>query len=181
MTTTYKSSRPIAITALFTAITAVFSQIAIPQPFSVVQINLGLLAVLLAGGILPPRLAVMSQGIFLLLGGVGIPVFAGFKGGFNALVGPTGGYLVGYIVAALLVSVLLKLWGRKVYMVAVAMTLGVLSCYTLGTIWYSVSTNTDVLSALLMCVLPFIIGDALKIAVAVILTKRVGMTKYTYN
>lgn len=89
----------IIITALFAALTAVFSQISIP--IGPVPVNLALLAVFTAAGLLSPGRAVLSQVVYLLLGAVGVPVFSGFRGGFAVLAGPTGGYIVGYIVAAL--------------------------------------------------------------------------------
>ena len=84
--------------ALFAALTAVCSQLAIPiQP---VPINLALLSVYIAGGLLGGGMGAASQAVFLLIGAVGVPVFAGFRGGVQALVGPTGGYLIGYAAAA---------------------------------------------------------------------------------
>ena len=78
--------------ALFAALTAVCSQLAIPiQP---VPINLALLSVYIAGGLLGGGMGAASQAVFLLIGAVGVPVFAGFRGGVQALVGPTGGYLI---------------------------------------------------------------------------------------
>ena len=132
--------------ALFAALTAVCSQLAIPiQP---VPINLALLSVYIAGGLLGGGMGAASQAVFLLIGAVGVPVFAGFRGGVQALVGPTGGYLIGYVAA------------------------GMAACYALGTAWYCVQSGTPALAALSTCVFPFLPGDAVKIAAAALLVPR---------
>lgn len=171
-TKSVKSSRTYAlvITALFAALTAAFSQISIP--IGPVPVNLALLAVCTAGGLLPTGRAVMSQVIFLLVGGAGIPVFAGFRGGVSVLVGPTGGYIIGYIVAALVISLMLKKLGKKIYTVVPSIIIGILLCYAFGTAWYVVSTGTGIVDALLLCVVPFLIGDAAKTAAAAFLIMR---------
>ena len=87
--------------ALFAALTALLSQIIIPLP-GAVPISLGTLGVMLCGGLLPPRQAFWSMAAFLLLGGVGLPVFASFGGGLGVLFGPTGGFLWGFLPASLL-------------------------------------------------------------------------------
>ena len=102
-----RKTRLLAIGGLFAALLAVFSQISIPLPFSPVPLSLGVLAVFLIGGLLPPRLVLGSVLAYLAMGVVGIPVFAGFLAGPGRLLGPTGGYLVAYPLMALLVS-----WGQ---------------------------------------------------------------------
>lgn len=167
------------ITAFFAALTAVFSQISIP--IGPVPINLALLAVFAAGGILGTKKAVVSQVVYVLLGAVGVPVFAGFKGGFQAIAGPTGGYIVGYIVAALVIGLTFWAFDKKytsgnaavkILISVVSMILGLAACYALGTVWFVISTGTNFAAALFTCVIPFLIGDALKIAVATLLTIR---------
>lgn len=160
----------IIITALFAALTAAFSQIFIP--IGPVPINLALLAVFTAAGLLSPGRAVLSQVIFLLLGAAGVPVFSGFHGGFASIVGPTGGYLVGYVVAALTISLMLKWLGKKVYTVVPSIIVGLALCYAFGTAWFVISTGTGILDALMVCVVPFLIGDAIKTAVATLLILR---------
>lgn len=156
--------------ALFAAITAVFSQISIP--IGPVPINLALLAVFTAAGLLNVKQAVASQAIYILMGIIGVPVFAGFRGGFAVIFGPTGGYILGYIAAAFLISLLLKKIGKKPVFIALAIILGLILCYTLGTIWFVLSSGTGVVAALSACVFPFLPGDACKIAVATILSVK---------
>src|ERR687897_3048574 len=86
--------------ALMAAVTAVAAQIAVPLPFSPVPFTLQVLAVILSGLLLGPRYGALAQAIYLLIGAVGVPVFAQFKGGLGVLLGPTGGYLLSYPIAA---------------------------------------------------------------------------------
>lgn len=158
------------ITALFAALTAVFSQIAIP--IGPVPVNLALLAVMTAGGLLGMGRAVMSQLIYLLVGAVGVPVFSGFRGGFAVLAGPTGGYIIGYIFAAFAIALLLKLFGKKIHTVVLSIIAGIVLCYAFGTAWFVISTGTGILEALMVCVVPFLIGDAAKTIVAAFLIVR---------
>ena len=91
---------------LFAAITAVCSFITIPLGFTPVPINLGTLAVFLTGGILGKKYGTISMTVYVLLGAAGVPVFAGFRAGISVLAGPTGGYIIGYIVAVFIIGVL---------------------------------------------------------------------------
>ena len=162
--------RKLTLAALFAALTAVFSQIAIPTPWQV-PINLATMAVFLSGVVLGARWGAASQLTFLALGLCGAPVFSGFKGGMAVLAGPTGGYLVGYVLAALAVGLLAKrLSGRAV--LPFAMACGLVLCYALGTAWFMVSTQSGLIRSLTLCVLPFLPGDALKIAAASLLAPR---------
>ena len=156
-----------ALCAFFAALTAVLSQISVPlQP---VPVNLATLSVCLAGGVLGAGPAAVSQGIYVLLGLIGLPVFAGMSGGVGVAAGPTGGYLVGYVAAAWLIGFL-----RGKIPTALAMIAGSVLCYVLGTAWFMVSTKTALIASLWLCVLPFLIGDALKIAVAAVAAPRLS-------
>lgn len=158
------------VIALFAALTAVFSQISIP--IGPVPINLALFAVFTAGGLLGIGRAVMSQLIYLLVGMVGVPVFSGFRGGFAVLAGPTGGYIIGYIIAAFAIALMLKLLGKKIYTVVLSIIVGIALCYAFGTAWFVVSTGTGILEALMICVVPFLVGDAAKTLAATFLIMR---------
>lgn len=164
-------TRKIVLCALFAALTAVFSQIALPLPFTPVPVNLATLSVLLAAVLLGTKAGAVSQCVYLLAGAVGLPVFSRFMGGVSVLVGPTGGYLIGYPIAALTTGFLdARLRGRRFGSV-LAMIAGIAVCYAFGTLWYVISTHTPIVSALLACVVPFLPGDALKIVAAAILAK----------
>jgi Uncharacterized conserved protein len=156
--------------ALFAAITAVASQISVPmQP---VPINLATFSVYLAGAVLGARYGAISQSVYVLLGAAGLPVFAQFRGGFHVILGPTGGYIIGYVAAAWLVGFMTERLGCGVLQRILSMTAGMALCYLLGTVWFILLTKTGVWAALTMCVFPFLIGDAAKIAAAVVLAPR---------
>ena len=155
---------------------AVCSWISIPLQFTQVPINLAILGVLLAGGLLGSKYGALSLIIYILIGAVGVPVFAGFGAGLGTLAGPTGGYIVGYIlcsaVAGIGSSVTSKAAKHPTLRLAFFMALGVLACYAFGTIWYVILMKTSLWVGLVSCVFPFIPLDAIKIAGALFLVKR---------
>ena len=156
--------------ALMAALTAVCSQIQIPLPM--VPINLALFAVHLAGALLGPGKGALSMAVYALLGAVGVPVFAGFRAGPAALFGKTGGYILGYILCAALVGLLSRRWGFSFAKLCLAMALGVALCYLFGTIWFMAITRLGLMTSLSYCVLPFLPGDAVKLALAALLARR---------
>jgi len=160
--------------ALFAALTGVLSQVSIP--IGPVPLNLATFSVLLAGSVLGARYGAVSQAIFTLLGVVGLPVFAGMKGGAAVLAGPTGGYIIGYIATAWLVGLLARQFGKSCSRLAVFMVAGMLLCYTFGTAWFLVLTKMEVRQALAICVFPFLIGDAVKVAAAALVAPRLYQT-----
>ena len=158
--------------ALFAALTAVASQISIPiQP---VPINLATWAVFMAGAVLGAKFGALSQTIYVLLGAVGLPVFGSFSGGIHVIVGPTGGYIIGYIAAAWLIGFLSERLGKRVLPLIISMTSGIALCYLLGTVWFMFVTKTSLWVSLTLCVFPFLIGDAAKIAAAVAVVPQLG-------
>ena len=181
---TYSKTSYMALCGLFAALMAICSFISIPLGFTPVPVNLATLGVFLAGGLLGKKYGTISIAVYVLLGAVGVPVFAGFRGGVGVLAGPTGGYIIGYIAAAFLVGLLVELLapkagrsagrsaGREILACILAMIAGLLACYLLGTLWFMVSTHTGVWASLVSCVFPFLPGDALKIAAGAILVQR---------
>ncbi|MDD4592138.1 MAG: biotin transporter BioY [Parabacteroides sp.] len=171
MTGTLKTNRLI-LCAFFATLTVVGTIISIPLPFSPVPINMALLSVFLAGSLLGAKLGALSQLVYICLGAAGLPVFSKFSGGAAILVGPTGGYIIGYIVAAFLVGLITQKivsFGPKTILGFLA---GLAACYALGTLWFIYVTDTTLWTALLMCVIPFLPGDGVKIFLAFILTKK---------
>lgn len=172
--------RDICTISIFTVTTAAMAQISIPLPFTPVPISFGLVAVYMTGILLQPKQALFAQITYLLLGGVGLPVFANFKGGLGAILGPTGGFLMAFPIMAFIVSAsinnpkrpkkeeLTSKW--KLYIkVTVAMCLSHLLLYIMGTLWFSTTTHTSLTSSLVMTVFPFIPMDIIKIALCAIL------------
>ncbi|MGN0984276.1 MAG: biotin transporter BioY [Gemmiger sp.] len=169
MQTTSNRVHNLVLCALFAALTAVCSQISIPLPGGV-PINLALLSVYMAGTLLGGVKGTVSQLVFVLLAAIGVPVLAGFQGGPSALFGKTGGYVIGYLLAALIVGFLGEHWGRRLWQLIVAMVAGCAACYVLGTAWFMVVSGADLASSLTWCVIPFLPGDAVKIVLAALLT-----------
>lgn len=161
--------RRLVLCALFAALTAVCSQIAIPMPWGV-PINLAVFAACMAGSMLGPVWGTASLAVYLALAAIGVPVLAGFQGGPAALFGKTGGYAVGYLLTALLTGLLARVLGRRFAPLCLAMAVGCLACYALGTLWFSFLTHSPVVAALSLCVLPYLPADAVKIALAALLT-----------
>lgn len=144
---------------------AISAHISIPIPFSPVPITGQTFTVLLVGAVLGKRRGVAAVVLYLAEGAVGFPVFAGAKGGFAALLGPTGGYLAGFVASAYLVAHLVERgWDQRVGTSALAMVLGNLVIYLCGLIWLSVYVGGDQVFALGL--LPFLVGDVLKITLA---------------
>lgn len=160
--------------ALFAVLMAVCSQIQIP---SVVPFTLQTFAVFLTCGLLGGRRGLASIIVFILLGAIGLPVFAGFKGGAAALAGTTGGYIIGFIFLALVMWLLEKPAKKSFIILVISMIIGLAVCYAFGTAWfiflYTRANGPVALGTVLgWCVIPFIIPDLGKIALASVLTIR---------
>ncbi len=159
------------LAALFASLTAVGSYIAIPVgPVPVVIANL---FVLLAGLLLRPRWAASSMGIFLFIGAIGIPVFSGGKSGLAALLGPTGGFLFGYLSAAFMVSVICRIGKKSLISDIAAVAAGIAVIYMLGVPWLKYNLGFDWGKALGIGMIPFIPGDILKGAAAVFVARNI--------
>lgn len=183
MTNTKTDLRYFVLAALFAAVTAVCSWISVPLPFTPVPVNLATLAVFMAGGLLGHKYGLLAECVYVLCGGFGLPVFAGFRGGPSVLAGPTGGFIAGYLVCALIAGLLIdRIYNaelthtlRMVY-TCLSLAAGLLCCYALGMIWFMHLTGSGLLEGLLGCVIPFLPGDALKIALATVLIDRLRRT-----
>lgn len=160
------ATKDLVLTALFAALTAVLAQIQLP--IGPVPFNLAVFGAFLAGMLLEPAWAAASMGVYMLLGAVGIPVFAGFMGGPAVLLGKTGGYVIGYIFIALATALAVKR-SVKLPVIGAAMLAGLLVCYGFGTAWFMAVTGADLVSALGWCVLPFIVPDVCKGVLACVL------------
>lgn len=184
-TTTRTNVYAYMLCALFAALTAVCTFINIPLPFTPIPINLATLSVFLAGGLLGAKYGAMSQVVYILIGCIGLPVFSNYQGGLGVLAGPTGGYLVGYVTATIVIGIILKGILRsqestkmEVIKIATACIGGMITYFTLGTIWFMVLTRTGPIAALASCVIPFLPGDALKITAATLLITKLRKNVY---
>ena len=165
-----------AACAVMAALICVLAPISVG--LSAVPLSLATFAVMLAGTVLGGIGGAVSAAVYLLLGMIGLPVCAGWTPAMPRLLGPTGGYLVGYIPMALICGAVYYRWGRraeglKKYAVMVsAMVIATAALYTLGTAWFCIVGGVGVGYGLTVCVLPFLIGDAIKIAAVATITPR---------
>lgn len=167
MNSTLSSQRPairMARIALFAALSGIFSQIQIPLP-GLIPLSLASFAVYLAVEVLSWQEATASLLVYILLGAVGVPVFSGF-GTLSRLAGPTGGYIVGYALCALISGLILAATGKRFFTSVFAYVVGTVALYAVGTIWYMMATQSTLMPALAACVLPFLPGDGIKIVLA---------------
>ena len=123
----------------------------------------------------------IAIGLYILLGALGVPVFSGFNGGMGALMGPTGGYIVGFLLICLIFGLLCGK-GAGLWLKALALLLGLAVCYAFGTLWFvkvygDMKGPISTLSALSMCVFPFIVPYLAKLALALWAGKR--LEKYS--
>lgn len=168
------SIRSLCQIALFAAIIAVCSQIQIPMT---VPFTMQTFAVFSALAILGGKNGTISILIYIALGAVGIPVFAGFSGGIGVLFGTTGGYIIGFLFTALIYWLLTHFFGTKLPIMIAALALGLIVCYAFGTAWFMLVYTRKVeaiglATALGWCVFPFILPDCVKLALAILIAKR---------
>lgn len=150
--------------ALFAAILCVMAPFSIP--IGPVPISLATLVIYFSLYFLNWKQGMVMCVVYLLLGLAGLPVFSGFSGGVGKLVGPTGGYLVGYLVLVLIAGSLVEKFRKNKFLCIAGMVIGTAIFYGFGTAWFCISTGTGVLPALAICVFPFLIGDTVKILIA---------------
>jgi len=155
--------------ALMAAFTAVAAQITIPIP--PVPFTMQVLAVILTGLLLGPRYGALAQAIYVLVGAVGVPVFAGLTGGLGHVLGPTGGYLISYPVAAAVAGLAAyaarNATRRRALLVSVVAGTGALAIiYAFGATWLAVQTGLPPAVALAQGVLPFVPLDLVKVVLA---------------
>lgn len=158
-----------AYCGLFAALIGAASQIALPiQP---VPVNLALLAVVSAGALLGAKYGTLSVVVYILLGAVGMPVFAGFRGGLSVLTGVTGGYIVGYAATAFVTGLVCQKT-KKTLPVFLGMFVGTALCNAIGTAWFCLITGSSVTASISVCVLPYIPGDIFKIIGGIFIFKK---------
>ena len=164
-TSLWLRSAGIALAA--SALVAVCSHLALPLYFTPVPLTLGPFAVLLLGFLLSPRMAAASLGAYLAEGALGLPVFAPSPlSGLAHLLGPTGGYLLAYPLAALLISLLWRRGGRGFWQALACAAAGNLAILFSGFLWLAALTHASAQTAFALGVLPFLAGDTLKVAAA---------------
>lgn len=159
-------TRDLIICSLFAALTAVLAQISIPLPGGV-PLTMQTLAISLAGVILGSKRGFTSILVYVLLGAIGLPVFANFSGGIDKIVGPTGGFILSFPLMALVIGLISEKTKNK-FLILLAMILGSIVNYTIGAAQFSVVTNSSLGHAFAVCVAPFIIVGLVKAALATV-------------
>lgn len=160
------STRDLASIALFTAIIAVMAQIIIPMPYGV-PMTLQTLAVPLAGMVLGSKKGTISTLLYVLLGAVGAPVFAGMTGGLGVVIGRTGGFILSFPAVALLAGLGAETGNR--WRLAIGLAAGAAANYLCGTVMFAAIAGTGLYAAFAACVLPFIPTAVIKIVLSGIL------------
>ena len=160
--------------AIFTALISIASPLSIPMGGGV-SLSLTTFVIFIASALLPPFEALVSVAIYLLLGVIGVPIFQNFTGGFYAIVGATGGYLVGYLPATLISGLIIR--KRKTFpRYILAFSVATLIIYALGFLWFSYVTMGEIsLGALIPSVLIFLPFDIVKIVIASLISNKLRL------
>lgn len=178
-TATPKTEKPlltlkqITLAGLMTAVFCLLGPISLNIPISPVPISLGMLAIYFVTSVLGMKLGTFSVLAYILLGLAGLPVFTGFTGGAGKLLGPTGGYIIGYIFMALICGFFVDKWGNRILPEILGMVLGTVVCYMFGTVWLAYQASYTFPQALAAGVIPYIPVDAVKLAIALIVGRQI--------
>ncbi len=135
-------------------------------PLGAIPVSLATFSIYFISCTTGKKYAVAAVIIYILIGTAGLPVFSYFTGGFQKIAGLTGGYIIGYIPCAFIIAALTDKFESKKYIYPVSMICGTAVCYITGTLWYMLQAKCSFLTAVTACIIPFIIGDAVKIIAA---------------
>ena len=168
-------SKNMARCALFSALMCLCAWISLPLGQN--PITLQTFALFLTLELLGGKYGSLVCLVYLLLGGIGLPVFSGFRGGLGMLLGATGGYLWGFLLCALLFWLITALFGKSFPVRLIAYLAGLLLCYALGTLWFycvylQVGSALSIGFLILKCVVPFVLPDLLKLLLSLALAKK---------
>jgi biotin transport system substrate-specific component len=158
--TTYQ----MAVTALMAAALCVLGPLSVP--IGAIPISLSNFVICLTAWLLGPKFGTLSVAVYLLIGLVGVPVFSGYGAGIAKLAGPTGGYLVGYLLLAFIGGLFIEKSKGQPVISGIGLVLGDAACYVLGTAWFVFQMQCELGYALSVCVYPFIALDLAKIVVS---------------
>lgn len=159
--------------ALFTAVITVFSQISIPLPIGV-PVTLQIFAVALTGLVMGAKWGLASVATYILLGAVGLPVFSSYRGGFQILLSPAGGFILGFLGLVFLCGISVK-FNRKGAKTAIAIN-GVILCHLCGVIQYSLISKVSIFASFITVSLPFLAKDIILVILALYLSKKIKIT-----
>ncbi len=159
--------------ALMTAVISITAPVSIPLPFSPVPLSLTTFVLYLALYVLGAKYALFSTLLYLALGLMGVPVFSGFGSGIGKLLGPTGGYLIGYLCIPLVGGLFFRKSKPTFLSCCPGLVLGTAICHLCGTLWLAFQTNLSLPVAFATGVLPFLPGDLCKIIAALLLGPQI--------
>lgn len=165
------TTQQMALVAIMTALTCILAPFSLP--IGPVPISLTNLVIYFSLYLLGWKLGTLSYVIYLLIGLVGVPVFSGFTAGPAKLFGPTGGYLIGFIPMAIIAGIVIDKYTEKWLLCLLAMIIGTTVCYALGTAWLAYEAKMDMMAALWAGVIPFIPGDLVKMALAILIAPKI--------
>lgn len=170
----------LAYIAFGAVIIAICSWISIP---TTVPFTMQTFAVFFVLAMLGGKCGTIAILVYILLGAVGVPVFAEFTSGIGIIFGTTGGYIVGFVFVGLIYWLAVRFFGRKLWIEIISLAAGMAVCYAFGTAWFMIvyanaSGAIGIATALSWCVLPFIVPDMIKLALALVLAHRMpGISK----
>ena len=156
--------------SLFAALLCILSPLTIPV--GTVPVSLGIFAVVLTSSVLGFRKGLTAVAVYILLGAVGLPVFAGWQGGAGVLVGPTGGYIWSYLIACVIIGRCIDASAPNFALVWGAV-LSLMACYLCGALQYMVVSGASWTTALVVCVYPFVLFDIAKVWMAMLMGRRI--------
>ena len=165
------SIKEITFVGMCSALMAIFSQISIPLPFTSVPITLQTFGLVVLSVIVGAKIGSLSIIIFVILGAIGLPVFSHFNGGFGVLVGPTGGYIIGFILMAFLIGYASS--KKNKILLFIFSYIAVTTDLILGTIHLKIVTGMNIQAALIAGFYPFIIKDFITVSIAIIIGLKV--------
>lgn len=165
-----KDARKMIYTAIGAALITVCSLITVPGTIPWTMQTYG---VFTAAGLLGAKRGVLAVSVYILLGIIGLPVFS-YKAGIGVLVGPTGGYIIGFLFSALVIGLLSK---GKLYKLILGEILGLLVCYAFGSAWFMIYSGKTAAEVFAAAVMPFLGFDAIKIALSVFTVTRLKKVK----
>lgn len=149
---------------------------------STIPFTMQTFAMFTAVAVLGMKNGTIAIGTYILLGAIGFPIFSGFQGGPGVLFGPTGGYIIGFLFIGILTGGIIKIFGHSTPILIISMILGLLGTYAFGTLFFLFvyakdNSPVSILTVLGWCVFPYLIPDCLKIALSILVTKRLKKFK----
>ncbi len=167
----FMTTKTLVLSGVLSAILCIVSPISIN--IGIIPVTLSLFIIFLISSLTDTKTAMLSVGVYILLGLFGLPVFSGFTGGIQKLFSPTGGFILSYLPISFLVSYTVKKFGKKTSVLFAVFSIATVIAYLFGSVWFSLLTNTGATESVMITVLPFILPDILKIIVSSIIIPKI--------